>query len=73
MIEHTAPIILDLGKKKKRALRDLQIGRGRLVEDVEQALEQVHTGLGEEAVGKQIVPIVLIYKTKKKRRPGRLW
>jgi hypothetical protein len=73
MIEHTAPIILDLGKKKKRALRALQVGRGRLIEEVEQAIEQVRTGLGEEGEGKQLVPIVLIYKSKRKRRPGRLW
>jgi hypothetical protein len=73
MIEHTAPIILDLGKKKRRALRDLKRGRGRLMDDVEQALEEVNIGLGDEARGKQIVPIVIVYKRKSKRRRRGLW
>lgn len=73
MIEHTAPIILDLGKKKRRALKNLKRGRGRLIDDVEQALDEVNIGLGDEAKGKQIVPIVLIYKRKTKRRRRGLW
>ena len=72
MIEHTAPIILDLGKKKRRALKALKRGRGRLLDEVEQSLDEVRIGLGSGIEGKQIVPIVLIYKRKIKRRRG-LW
>lgn len=72
MVEHTAPIILDLGKKKRRALKDLKRGRGRLMDEVEQSLDEVRIGLGEEVKGKQIVPIVLVYKRKVKRKKG-LW
>lgn len=75
MTEHTAPIILDLGKKKKRALKDLQRGRGRLVDDVEQSLEEIRLSLGDELAGKQLVPIVIVYKRKNKKRKGfgRMW
>jgi hypothetical protein len=75
MIEHTAPIILDLGKKKRRALKDLKRGRGRLMDEVEQSLEEVRVSLGEEMQGKQIVPIILVYKRKEKKRKGlgRIW
>jgi len=75
MIEHTAPIILDLGKKKRSALKDLKRGRGRLMDEVEDALGEVLASLGDEAEGKQMVPIVLVYKRKRKRggELGRLW
>ena len=73
MIDHTAPIILDMGKKKRRALKDLRRGRGRLMDEVEQSLDEVRIGLGEEMAGKQIVPIVLVYKKKSKKRKGYRW
>jgi len=75
MTEQTAPIILDLGKKKRRALKDLKRGRGRLIDDVEQSLEEIRASLGSELEGKQLVPIVIVYKRKDKKRNGfgRLW
>ena len=72
MTEETVPIILNLGKKRKRALKELKRGRGRLMDEVEQAVEEVRAGLGAEASLKQIVPIVLIYRKKQKRR-GKGW
>lgn len=72
MSETTAPIILDLGKKKRRPLRDMKRGRGRLMDEVEESVAEVRNGLGDEAQGKLIVPVVLIYKRKTKKRRG-LW
>jgi len=66
--QQVAPIILDMGKKKKRAVRDLKRGRGRLMDEVEQTVEEVREGLGAEAEGKELVPIVLVYRRKQKRR-----
>lgn len=65
-----APIILDLGKKKRRAIKDLKRGRGRLMDDVEQTLEEVRESLGAQANDKELVPIVMIYKKKSRRRKG---
>ncbi|XXX76168.1 hypothetical protein WMF30_51815 [Sorangium sp. So ce134] len=72
MAEETVPIILNLGKKRKRALKDLKRGRGRLMDEVEQTVAEVRAGLGEEAKLTQIVPVVLIYRKKEKRR-GKGW
>ncbi len=65
-----APIILDLGKKKKRAIKGLKRGRGRLMDEVEQTIEEVRAGLGADAANKEIVPIVMIYQKKRKRQKG---
>ncbi|HEX8501800.1 MAG TPA: hypothetical protein VF659_14550 [Pyrinomonadaceae bacterium] len=65
-----APIIVDLGKVKKRRIKDLKRGRGRLVDEVSNVLNQVSAGLGDEAGNKQLVPIVLIYKKKNRGRGG---
>lgn len=65
-----APIILDLGKKKTRAVKGLKRGRGRLMDEVEQTIEEVRAGLGADAASKEIVPIVMIYQKKRKRRKG---
>lgn len=69
--EPIAPIILDLGKKKKRALRDLKRGRGRLMDEVEQTLDEVRAGLGDQMEGKELVPVVMVYRKKSRRRRRR--
>jgi hypothetical protein len=65
-----APVILDLGKAKRRDIRLLRQGQGELVAEVQSALHDVTVSLGDQAAGKQIIPVVLIYQ-KKARRIGR--
>jgi hypothetical protein len=59
---------LSVGKKKKRALKDLKRGRGRLMDEVEQTLEEVRDGLGSSASSKEIVPVIIIFRQKQKRK-----
>lgn len=66
----SAPIILDMGKTKRRRVRQLKRGRGRLLDDVQDAVQQVSAEMGEQANGKQLVPVVLIYRKKRKRGRG---
>lgn len=61
------PIVIDLGKEKKKRIKNLKRGRGRLMAEVAAVLDEVRGNLGEEAGGQQLVPIVLIYKQKRKR------
>lgn len=65
-----APIIMEMGNRKKSAVRDLKRGSGRMMDEVEQTLEEVRQGLGDQAEGKEFVPIVMIYRRKSKRRKG---
>ncbi len=63
-----APIILDLGKASRKKVRQLRNGRGTLLGDVQDAVSEVTTAMGEEADGKQLVPVVLLYRRKRRRK-----
>ena len=58
------PVIIDLGSRKKKAIKRLKNGRGKLMAEVGLAIEQVRAGWsdGED----KNTPIVIIYKKKKK-------
>ena len=62
-----APIVVDLGKEKSKNLRALENGEGPLMHDVESVLDEVRAGSSELA-GKELVPVVIIYRKKPKRK-----
>ena len=65
------PVIYDLGKTRQRQIKDLKRHRGKLVNEVNEVVEQVRAALREAGSDKQIVPVVIIYRRKaKKRRSG---
>lgn len=66
------PIVVDLGKKKKKQIRNLKRGRGPLLEDVADVVEKVRASLAEQLAGKELVPVVIVYRQKKKRSSGLL-
>ena len=65
-----APIVIDVGRASRRNVRQLASGTGRLAADVDDALSDVTASLGEEAEGKQLIPVVLVYRRKPRRRRG---
>lgn len=68
-----APVIVDAGKASRRKIRDLKQGGGTLMTDVQDALAQVTASLGDQADGKQLIPVVVLIRRKrkgKKRRRG---
>jgi hypothetical protein len=65
-----APVILDLGKTKKKNVKRLRQGRGKLLGDIDDAMKEISASLGEQGNGKQLVPVVLIYRKKTKRSKG---
>lgn len=67
-----APIIIDLGKEKKKRIKDLKRGRGRLMNEVAGVINEARMNLGTEADGKEFIPIILIYRKKRKRKGGNL-
>ena len=68
------PIIMEIGKTKKRDIRDVARGQGKIMGDLQDAMTEVTASLGDQAEGKQFVPVVLVYRKKRrsKRKGGRL-
>jgi hypothetical protein len=66
-----APIVIDLGKEKKRRIKDLKRGQGKLMAEIAAVLNEVRASLGEESDGRQLVPVVIIYRKKNKKKNGR--
>jgi hypothetical protein len=61
-IEGVTPIVIDLGKRSKKSIRNLKEGRGKLLAEVADTIEQVRANLGSQ--GAEIVPVILIYRQK---------
>lgn len=62
------PILVDLGKRKRKRLRSLERHAGPLVGEIDATVEQVRAQLGAEAEGKTLVPVVVVYKRKRRKR-----
>lgn len=58
------PIIIDLGKQKKKRIKRLRQGYGRLAEDVAEAVEELKaSGVVEGAAQ----PVIVVVREKKKK------
>lgn len=68
MSKEIAPIVIDLGRASRKRIRALQEGTGDLVDDISEVMDRVRAELGPEAEGKELVPVVVIYKRKKSRK-----
>ena len=64
------PVVIDLGKVKRKQVKRLKRGEGKLADEVLDVLDEVVEELGDELEGASLVPVVMIYekKPKKKRR-----
>jgi hypothetical protein len=71
-VDQFPPVVLDLGKTKKKLIKALKEGEGKLMEDVTHAMEAVRSNLGAEVEGKILVPIVIVYEKKAARKSGLL-
>ena len=68
--EAQTPVIVDLGKRKRRAIRDLKNGRGYLMSEVDQAVSRARSALPDAEQNKPVVPVVILYRKKRRRRGG---
>jgi len=67
------PVIVTLGSTRRKRIKELKRGTGKLMDKVRDAVELVATDLGREADGQKLLPVVLVYKEKsrgKGRRGG---
>ena len=71
--EQLSPIVIDVGKVRSKRIKQLREGKGPLVRNVEEALQTVRDQLKGHLAGKQLVPVVLVYRKKPKTsRPSLL-
>jgi hypothetical protein len=66
----TRPILVDLGKVRGKQVKRLKRGQGKLWDEVLDVCEEVSHQLGEEAEGKVLVPVVMVYRKKRKKQGG---
>jgi hypothetical protein len=67
-VEITEPIFINLGNQKRKRIKRLLRGRGKLWNEVEGVIEEVTTMLEDGLEDKTVVPLVLIYRRKPKRK-----
>jgi hypothetical protein len=60
------PVILDVGRQKRRAIDDLKQGVGPLADEVRQAVQTAIPGSGKGE--KEIVPVVVLYRKRDRKR-----
>jgi len=65
------PVVVDLGSERSNRLRELKKGEGPLLEDVTRVLEDIRAE-SPELAGKELVPVVMIYRKKAKRESCRM-
>lgn len=65
------PILIKLGKQKRKRIKKLMNGGGKLWIEVQDVIDEATTMLGDEIEGKTIVPLILVYEKKPKRKRPR--
>jgi hypothetical protein len=66
-LDIVTPVLVDLGKVKRKHVKRLKRSEGRLVAEVFDILDEVVEELGDDLTGATLVPIVMIYERKRKK------
>ncbi len=56
-----APLVIDLGKQKKSRIKSLRKGKGKLLDDVYECLEELKS---RGVLGDHAQPVILVVKEK---------
>jgi hypothetical protein len=62
--ERSAPVVLDLGKQRRKQIKQLRRGEGRLLDDINGAIEELRT-VG--TLGASAQPVVIIVREKRRK------
>lgn len=62
-----APVVLDFGKHRRKVVKQLRKGTGKLMEEVSAALEELRSA-GAISAGAQ--PVIIVVQQKKRRARG---
>ncbi len=63
------PVVVDLGAVKKKHIKRLRRGEGKLLPQIDEVLAVLKEELSDELGDRQLVPVVLVYEQKDKPRP----
>jgi hypothetical protein len=61
------PVVVDLGKPKRKDVRALKRGEGKLMEDVNKVIEEIRANSSALA-NKELVPVVVLYRRESRRK-----
>jgi hypothetical protein len=59
-----APVVLDLGKRRRKQVKQLRRGEGKLLDDINGAVEELRTAGTLSAVGQ---PVIVIVREKRRK------
>lgn len=62
------PIVIDLGRTSSKKVKQLKSGEGIYHSEVEPTIAQVRSQLGSDLEGKELLPVIIIYEKKPKRK-----
>ena len=68
----TRPVVINRGKQRRKQISQLTRGEGDLWAEVADTVQHVVAQLGAELHGKIVVPVVVIYRKKNKRKQSGL-
>jgi hypothetical protein len=61
--QNTAPVLLDLGRQKKKAIKRLRKGQGKLMETVNDTLHELQTA---GKIGQGAQPIIVLVRERRR-------
>ncbi len=61
-------VVIDMGRVRSQKIEDLKDGEGPLIDEIDETLARVEEHYADELKGKELFPVVLIYKRKARRR-----
>jgi len=67
MSDAPTPIVVDLGKVKRKSIKELKRGTGPLLDELQQVVASTRESLGPDAAGKELVPLIVLYRPKRRR------
>ena len=62
--DRSAPVVLDLGKQRRKRIKQLRKGEGRLLDDINGAIEELRT-VG--TIGALSQPVVIVVREKARK------
>ena len=65
-VESAVPVIMDAGSRSKASIRRLMEGRGPLMREVDEIVQEARSSSTVPSGG--VLPVVIVYRQKRRRR-----